>query len=237
MVDAHIQSFFGQNTGIIVKTLSRSKPYIFFHFIKKKNNGIWEKPSSNQGKVIKFSLEEIVMILQVLNRNLLNWTNYHTYRDKKTHISFSWEEDNTDILWINIDDYSKMLNFAQTEILRLLMTHLLTEKIIYATTLKKESIRSDNTLLENQLSYFSNDKSLIHNSSQNETKRKKSSIMSPIEGLIKGESEKAMLIKFDSNKEVWIPKSAIHSRYVLRKNNTQTFVIENWILKKNNLES
>jgi len=237
MVNAHIQSFFGQNTGIIVRTHSRSKPYIFFHFIRKKNNGIWEKPSSHEGKVIKFSLEEIVMILQVLNRNLLNWTNYHTYEDKKTHISFSWEEDNTDILWINIDDYSKMLNFAQTEILRLLMTHLLNEKIIYASASKKESTKSDETLLENQFSYYVNDRKIIPNSNQKESRKKKSSIMSPIEGVIKGESEKAILIKFDSNKEVWIPKSTIHSRYVLRKNNTQTFIIENWILKKNNLES
>ena len=146
MADSHIQSFFGQNTGIIVKTTSRSKQCVFFQCLKKKPNGIWEKPSANEGKIIKFSLEEIIMILQVLNRNLTNWTNYHSYQNEKTHISFNWEDENTDILWINIGDYSKMLNFAQTEILKLLLTHLLNEKVIYGNSSNKKTKLLPNAL-------------------------------------------------------------------------------------------
>jgi len=47
MVDSHLKSFFGQNTGIIVSSYSSSDPFTFIHCFKKKPNGIWEKPSSN----------------------------------------------------------------------------------------------------------------------------------------------------------------------------------------------
>lgn len=237
MVDSHIQSFFGQNTGIIVKTLSRSKNFVFFQCIKKKPNGVWEKPSANEGKTIKFSLEEVVMILQVLNRKIINWTNYHSYQNKKTHISFSWEDNNTDVLWINISDYSKMLNFAQVEILRLLLTHILNEKIIYATSSKKKSKSvfqdefNHNLITEN---IFSN---IYKEAIEEQPSMKKTPIMTQIEGLIKAESSKAILVQFNSDREVWIPKSTIHSQYIPRKNTIQSFLIENWILKKNNLIS
>ncbi|MFX1234750.1 MAG: hypothetical protein ACFFBY_09345 [Promethearchaeota archaeon] len=237
MVDAHIQSFFGHNTGIIVKTLSRSKPYILFRFIKKKPSGVWEKPSINEGKLIKFSLEEIIMILQVLNRNILNWTNYHTYQNKKKHISFNWEENSTEILWINIDDYSKMLNFAQIEILRLLMTHILNEKIIYATSSKRK-FKGISSELENE-SYISDETenyNLKIEESRHYNFKKEIPIMTSIQGLIKGESNKAILIEFGANKEIWIPKSTIHSQYIPKKCN-QTFLIENWILEKNKIKS
>ncbi|MHA2430823.1 MAG: hypothetical protein ACXACC_07300 [Promethearchaeota archaeon] len=237
MVDSHFQSFFGQNTGIVVKTQSRLKNFVFFQCIKKKPNGVWEKPSANEGKTIKFSLEEVVMILQVLNRKIINWTNYHSYQNKKTHISFSWEDNNTDVLWINISDYSKMLNFAQVEILRLLLTHILNEKIIYATTSKKKpkSVFQDefdqNLITEN---LFSN---IYKEAIEEQPSMKNTLIMTQIEGLIKAESSKAILVQFNSDREVWIPKSTIHSQYIPRKNNTQSFLIENWILKKNNLIS
>lgn len=239
MVDVHIQSFFGHNTGIIVKTLSRYKKYIFFQFIKKKPSGIWEKPSLNEGKVIKFSLEEIVMILQVLNRKILNWTNYHTYDNKKTHISFNWEENSAEILWINIDDYSKMLNFAQIEILRLLMTHILNEKIIYSTS-KKRLLKAKSSELENESRSYISDEiesfNLNIGESRDYTSKKEQQIMTLIEGIFKGESNKAILIEFDSNKEIWIPKSTIHSQYIPKKC-IQTFLIEYWILKKNDIKS
>ncbi|MGB5912299.1 MAG: hypothetical protein WBH31_13980 [Promethearchaeia archaeon] len=234
MVDSHIQSFFGQNTGIVVKSQSRSKNFVFFQCIKKKPNGVWEKPSANEGKTIKFSLEEVVMILQVLNRKIINWANYHSYQNKKTHISFSWEDNNTDVLWINISDYSKMLNFAQVELLRLLLIHILNEKIIYATTSKKKP----KSVFQDEFDQNLSTENIFSNSYKEEPpSMKKTPIMTQIEGLIKAESSKAILVQFNSDKEVWIPKSTIHSQYIPRKNNIQSFLIENWILKKNNLIS
>ena len=121
MVDSHSKSFFGQNTGIIVSSSSSSDPFMFIHCFKKKPNGVWEKPSANEGKAIKFSLEEIVMILRVLNRETHKWQCKHIFKGKESSVSFNWEDSNQEVLWINVAKYSKRLNLAQTVILRLLL--------------------------------------------------------------------------------------------------------------------
>jgi len=130
MTDSHSKSFFGQNTGIIVSSSSSSDPFMFIHCFKKKPDGVWEKPSYNEGKAVKFSLEEIVLILRVLNHKTHKWQCQHIFKGKETSVFFNWEDNNHDVLWINVGKYSKRLNLAQTEILRLLLTHFLDEKII-----------------------------------------------------------------------------------------------------------
>jgi len=133
LVDSHSKSFFGQNTGIIVKSTSKYDPFIYIQCIKRKPSGEWEKPTDKEGKIIKISLEEMVSIIQVLESQKKTWQCTHNYKDLTTSISFSWENDESDILWINIGDYSKMLNFAQIEVFRLLVSHLLNEKIVFST--------------------------------------------------------------------------------------------------------
>ena len=54
-------------------------------------------------------------------------------------------------------------------------------------------------------------------------------------GAYKGETEKALLIDFKEKKEIWVPKSAIKSKYNLDKTSIQKFEIDTWILNKNNL--
>ena len=61
--------------------------------------------------------------------------------------------------------------------------------------------------------------------------------MSNLIGSIQGETEKALLINFNSGKELWIPKSTIHGEYNPRKDVKQEFLINNWILKKNEVLS
>ena len=56
-----------------------------------------------------------------------------------------------------------------------------------------------------------------------------------IEGIIVAETEKAVLIEFKSGKQVWIPKSTIHSQFSSDKTIFQTFLIETWVLEKNNI--
>jgi len=243
MVDSHSKGFFGQNTGMIVSSSSSSDPFIFIHCIKKKPDGIWEKPSTNEGKIIKISLEEIVMILRVLNRQTLNWQSHHIYKDKKTSLSFSWEDENANILWINIGIYSKMLSLAQTEILRLLLIHLLKEKIVYSTILKRTS--NENKVIKlKQEGYCNRNKIEEVNEESDCYKIDIFSDMvlqgdiikdlSNVDGIILGETEKAILIELD-NKEVWVPKSTINNHYLPRKNLSQKFLINNWFLKKNKL--
>jgi len=257
MGDSHYKSFFGQNTGLILNSSTKSDPFFFMRCIKKKPDGNWEKPSKGDGKVIKFSLEEAIMILQVLNRRLLNWKSYHTYKDNKTPISFSWEDEKAKTLWINIANYSKMLNFAQAEILRLLIAHLLNEKIEFATISnfkdstksipKKEysnNLNHSNGLIEfeedhsngvyEEINISTSDNNQFGSSSQNSNNNFSKKI-SQITGTLKGETAKALLINFETGQELWIPKSTIHSDYQSEKNINQKFVIDNWILKKNKI--
>ena len=261
MGDTHSKSFFGQNTGLIVNSSSKTDPYFFIRCIKKKSGGSWEKPSSGEGKVIKCSLDEIVMILEVLNHKQINWTSYHTYKDIKTDISFGWEDEQSKTLWINVANYSKMLNFAQTEILRLLLTHILKEKIKYATNSNSGSVndlhlnefRSKNfnynvKNVNEKLPFIRNsNQTLLEQSIDNQSNKNKRFItesspknnlfkdMTNINGAIKGETEKALLITFESGQEIWIPKSTIHCQYSPKKLFSQSFLIDNWILNRNKI--
>lgn len=242
MVDSHAKSFFGQNTGIIVSSFSCSDPFTFIHCFKRKSNGIWEKPSSKEGKSIKFSLEELVLILRVLNRQTLKWQSQHNYKDNTTAVSFNWEDEESNVLWINIGKYSKRLTLAQTEILRLLLSHFLQEKIIYSTYPKRKAhnIKAKTALTnENEETIeiccdLDEDYELNLNKLLNRGILEKG--VSDIDGTIVGETDKAVLIKFDK-KEEWVPKSAIKNHSITQKNIPQLFKIDNWILKKLNLIS
>ncbi len=236
MSDTHIISFFGQNIGIIIKSTSKFNSYTFFQCIKKNQYGKWEKPTLNQGKTIKFTLEEIIMILQVLHRKTLNWKSFHTYNEKKTSFSFSWEDEEAKVLWITVADYSKVLNFAQVEVLRLLLRHLVEEKIIYSTSYTKKKSISDgnyenalNQKIEHYDKFFENERLRY---------KEKSDIlrdMSKIRATLAGETEKAILLNLGENESFWIPKSSIHNQYLPRKNFNQFFLIDNWVLEKNNI--
>ncbi len=234
MSNSHSKSFFGQNTGIIVSSSSSSDPFMFIHCFKKKPDGVWEKPSSSEGKAVKFSLEEIVMILRVLNHETNKWQCQHIFKDKETSVFFNWEDNNYDVLWINVGKYSKRLNLAQTEIFRLLLTHFLDEKIVYSTLQKKRS--TDSIKKHNQKNQFQTDNLNIQLDDQNlphqfNKAKKNPNDISNLYGYIVGETKKAVLIDF-KNKEEWIPKSAINNQFLPEKNVKQKFLINNWILKK-----
>ncbi|MHA1272286.1 MAG: hypothetical protein ACTSQP_08300 [Promethearchaeota archaeon] len=236
MVDTHFQSFFGQNTGIIVMSPSKEEPFILIRFIKKKDINTWERPSAGEGKIIKISMEEIVMILEVLNKNLFNWTTYHSFKNNRTKISFSWENNGEERFWITIDNYSKMLTTPQAEILKMLLSHILKEKIKYATILRQ---KTDNQIKNNKQFFkeFYDNYQNIKNDSIYKSNVEKSKNIIRVEGLIKGETPKALLINFNSIGEIWIPKSTIHSDYISGKNIVQEFLIDSWVLKKNKIIS
>ncbi len=234
MVDRHSQSFFGQSTGLTLVSSSKTEPFIFFKCIKKKPDGSWEKPSLGEGKTIKCNLDEIVMILEVLKRNRDSWSSYHNFKDIKTQISFKWEDSAKQKLLIYIDKYSKMLNFAQTEIFRMLLKHIIKEKIEFATVLKLSLKKSP--VGGSKENY---EKNKIHDSKElpsvKESVESNDNEVRNINGVIEGETEKALLIQFENNKEIWIPKSVIRSNYNSNNDITQNFIIDDWILKKNNV--
>lgn len=59
--------------------------------------------------------------------------------------------------------------------------------------------------------------------------------VSTISAIITGVTEKALLLLYNGSEEVWTPKSIIHSEYGPQGEGKQTFTIESWFLKKNNL--
>lgn len=238
MVDNHNYSFFGQKVGLTVQSALKNEPYIFFRLIKRKNDGSWEKPSSGEGKIIKFSLEEIVSILRVLNREINSWSSYHSFKESKTQISFKWENVEKSKLWIHIGSYSKVLEYAQFTILKMLMKHILKEKIEFATILsptkkqgsnKLDSIIIQEEVIKETLKDGDNDFIEEVNEKQREVKI--------VRGSIKKETNKALLIQFENKAEIWIPKSKIHSGFENAKDITQKFSIDSWILSKNKIIS
>ena len=231
MVDVHSQSFFGQSTGMFIQSSSRSDSFIFMNFIKKKNDGTWEKLSNREGKTIKCGLEEIVMILEVLKKKSKSWSTVHSFKNEKTPISVSWEGDNK--VWFNVGDYPKMLSFTQIEILRLLLTHILEEKIEYSTvpdtskSFVNSSLKDTNNLVK-QNNITDDGLTIREEMNLGEKIRR-------LEGIISGETEKAIRIAINNGEDIWIPKSTIKSQYNAEKNTKQTFLIDSWFLEKNNL--
>ncbi|MEJ2296620.1 MAG: hypothetical protein P8Y23_17875 [Candidatus Lokiarchaeota archaeon] len=232
MVDRHNQSFFGQSSGMTLISSSKSEPFIFFKCIKKKNDGNWEKPSLGEGKTIKCNLDEIVMILEVLKGNRKTWSSYHNFNDSKTSISFKWDENAEDKIYINIGNYSKMLSYSQIIILKMLLQHLLKEKIVYATVpnIKFKTSKEQEDISNESDEGDENDLPVFVEEKMEFTDNK----VAQIHGSIKGESNKALLISFGGD-EIWFPKSVIHSDYSSERDVNQSFLIDSWILKKNKI--
>ncbi len=256
MTDNHSQSFFGQATGIIINSPSKTDPFIFLRCIKKKPDGIWEKPSLGEGKTIRCSLEEIVMILQVLEGKTPSWSGYHKYKEKNTQISVNWEGNRQDKLWIRVGDYAKMFGFSQIEILRLLLKHILDEKIEFATGSNKSSTNNsnNNNNNNNRIAKIEPEEHVIReeivapsggdnvdmlfieesikssSSSGNNGNEKRK-----LRGSIKTETAKALLIMLPSGREQWFPKTTISSQFNPEKEIEQVFLIDRWILEKNGI--
>ena len=251
MTDIHNKSFFGQKVGMILSSRSKTDPFIFFKFLKKKANNEWEKPSKGEGKTIKISIEEMITILNVLHRKLLKWNGFHSFKEEKTAISLNWDEKD-ELLWIRVDEYAKSLKFPQTEFLKLLIEHLIKEKISYATsgniTLNEKKSSDNNSedfseFFESE-SFFEN----ISDSNNNENKKatieqytnngnnnkRKNTPKQIIKARVKKVTDKAILLIFANGKEVWFPKSTIYCDFDPKLNtHEQEFLVENWILEKN----
>jgi hypothetical protein len=211
MPDIHLKRFQGQNVDLFVESKSKYDNIIYFHFINKR-----VKDSKNF--VITFCLEEIATILCILRKELCVWKRF---RDEDIDVTFVWEDKDAQKLWIHAANYSKTLNIGQIEVLKLLIKHLLKEKVKFATSKKilntddhVESPPDGNKYLDSMI----------------ETINK-------IEGKVINQTDKAVLINFKDETEVWIPKSTIHSCFSTTSSSIQSFMIENWVLKKNNMES
>jgi hypothetical protein len=268
MSDTHNYSFFGQKTGMIVQSSAKSSPFVFFKFLKKITNGKWEKLSKGEGKTIKFSLEELISILQVLDHKLDTWSTVHKFRGTSTSISINWqpesEKNANTTLWVKMGTYSKMLNAAQSELLRLLLTHILHEKIEFATvsemsqtngseenSQENASSQKNESSQEQESKFYIQEevivngnhpqkKSVLENNTQKRsTKRSTTSYngTTTINGEIKKETERALLIAVGHGRNIWFPKSTIHSEFSPEKDLHQNFLVDKWVLERNKVSA
>jgi len=253
MTNTHNKSFFGQNSALFLKSTSKFDDFIFIQCIKRKGGNVWEKPSKGEGKNIKLSLGEIVMILKVLKDQLDSWSTYHSYKDEGTNISFNCQQN---AIWINIGEYSKKLLSPQIEILTLLLDHILREKIEFATggqnqdKLKKNDNEQKEIQNSTQPSSHKKNKiyvkeEIIHPKSESsfkiiskdQLKTGKANKARTIRGEIQKATDKALLIQFQDGLEAWIPKSTVHNNFSTENPQLQSFLIESWILEKNKVLS
>jgi hypothetical protein len=141
----HTRSFFGQKTGIIFDSGDYTQESVYLTFIKKLPSEIWEKPSEGQGIKIKLNLGELIMIRRVLMFMDERWSTVHKYNEEQTSISVNRNNPEEEEIWISVDKgkdkdkYSKNLRPPETEILLMLLNHVLEEKIANATVPQAQS--------------------------------------------------------------------------------------------------
>ncbi|MFX0072814.1 MAG: hypothetical protein ACFFAO_17165, partial [Candidatus Hermodarchaeota archaeon] len=116
--------------------------------------------------------------------------------------------------------------------------HIHKEKIEFATILtptkKKVSDKLNHIIIQEEIikeTLKDKDNEFIE---EDDGKQREVKIVS---GIIKKETNKALLIQFDNNVEIWVPKSRIYSGFENNKEIPQDFSIDSWILSKNKIIS
>ena len=230
----HIRSFFGQKTGIIFDSDDQSSEYSYVTFIRKQQNGIWEKPSERQGKKIKLNLGELIMIRRVLAGLDEKWSTIHTFKEEKTQISVSRNINDREQIWINADSYSKNIKLPETEIFQLLLNHIIDEKIIYSTCNKpnKSNIQkipnNDRKIEEQPVKNEQTGELPEKKVSDNIKNNNQNGDFTEIEVLFVRETEKAVCVHFKGEeKESWVPKSILKN-LPLHSDRYQNLLLPNW---------
>jgi hypothetical protein len=217
---------------MFIQSSSKSESFIYLTFIKKKENGSWEKLSTGEGKTVKCSLEEMVMILEVLKKNQKSWSTVHNFKQEKTSISVNWEGESK--IWFNVGEYPKMLTFAQIEILKLLLRHILKEKIEHSTV--PDSSKSIKSIIpKKDFNVKASGPRVEEDGLTIHEEMNLGDNVSKFEGEIVGETEKALRLKTIYGDDIWFPKSTIKSQFNAEIVGKQTFLIDTWILEKNSL--
>jgi len=235
MTDYHTKTFYGQKSSIILTSPSKSVSYIFLSIFNRKEDGTWERTSKGEGKTVKITIEEIICILEVLNKNSANWRGFHVFKERKTEIYVGWEKESRQVIQIKIGDYVKKLRFPNLNFLTLMLEHILSEKIEFATSGTTEKKSKDGDVHEEDEYGVFSEHILARDGLQvvETTEFGVSKETIEIKAKIKVESPKALLITLESDKEFWIPKSTIHSKYdVGNKKKLQTFIVDKWIIEK-----
>ncbi len=136
----------------------------------------------------------------------------------------------------------------------MLLKHLLKEKIEHATSGKSYQDNSANSEGNNGAKARSNSRPVggvvknISSIPSDKTQQEKTLAGAiggggtkdqnrKVSGSIKGETEKMLLIRFPGGKEMWVPKSTVDPGYDPGREQEQDFFVDEWILKKNKIET
>ena len=233
MVDNHNVPFFGQKTAMILKTGAEADPHMYITCIRKKGEA-WEKVKE-EGRTVKLTIIEIINISRVVNSKIPSWSTVHDFKNNKTRIEAMWtagkDESADDVFWLKIAKYSKPYTLDQVEFLKIMLAHIVEEKIAKATLGKTYEKDTKVNLFatkssRNTVSSSNTSKSNNSNKSNNES--------SEIIGSIIRSSDKAVLIQDENNIEFWCPKSGIVGEYDISTKDLQRLTIKQWLLDKRN---
>ncbi|MBN1803492.1 MAG: hypothetical protein JW891_18425 [Candidatus Lokiarchaeota archaeon] len=231
MADRHSKSFFGRNAGLHIFSSDKTDPHTIVSCFKRKKDGTWENPLNGEGRSIHLIIEEMISFLEVLKGNHLKWSGYDITGEKGLEIVVSLDEELKQEVSIKIGQYEKKFKSPNLNVLRLLIGHIIAEKIEFATNEKLSELETRDT----SISVFSErittkDGYDIVETTKYNTKINKIEITAKIVA----ESPKALLISLDVGHEFWIPKNTIHSSYDIKKRKIfQQFVVDKWIIEKN----
>jgi hypothetical protein len=216
MVDSHIKTFFGRKTSLIISSRSKKDPYVLLSCINRNEEGEWEQVSKGEGKTVKITIEEMICILEVLNKKSAIWRGYHVFKDRRNEIQVGWIDESREVLLVQLGSYKKKLRFPNVDFLKMLMDHLLIEKIEFATSSPaKTRGKGKIPLVAEDYSFFTENITSRDGLKVVETTEYPTSVdVIEVNVKIKAESPKALLITMDSDQELWVPKSTPKTRSV-----------------------
>ncbi|KKK87574.1 hypothetical protein LCGC14_2751890, partial [marine sediment metagenome] len=124
--------------------------------------------------------------------------------------------------------------FPNLNFMTLLLDHLLSEKIEFATSGTFSVKEKEEVDEEDEYGLFSEHITALDGLHIVETTEYAVSIDTvEIQAKVRVESPKALLIALDSGEEFWIPKSTVHNDYDVReKKKSQNLLVDKWIIEK-----
>ncbi len=232
-MEHHSYSFFGQKTGIILDSSRLNEPSIYFKFIKKKDNGNWEKPSLKEGKSIKINILELIQIINIFNRQNSKWSTVHKFENDSTSINLS----NVDgVISFSISGYMKQIKFPESKLFLDLLHHIYKEKIenlSNSSSKQRISFEAENgeKTIQNTAINMKESSSNISYSNLLDSFQKSDHFIE-LPGVILDKSSKAISYQVSGYNQIWIPISCIKSNINIADPNINKLWIKEWFLKK-----
>ncbi|MHA1855068.1 MAG: hypothetical protein ACTSYY_03410 [Promethearchaeota archaeon] len=236
----HNYSFFGQKTGMLLDSAEINQPCLFLRFLKKKQDGSWEKPTQGEGKNIKLNLLEMIAILRIFRTQNSKWSTVHKFGEETTSITV---ENKNNIISFMISGYAKQFKFPESELFIDLVEHIYREKIINATVSNSNGYSKVPNNKESKIQKLANapipeypeeldektiEKKLEIDPEQWYNSLKANDEFRLIPGSINEERAKAINFHINNLTNIWVPNSCIDNSSTAKEG----IWIKDWFLRK-----